>query len=113
VELASMLEVDRYRVEEWLSHAQLLTIRDVDGRIAGVLYELGIRTLDQLAQSHPETLAAAFNGQVERTGRKRVTQIDAARVTPWIVAARNFLGQQPPAASNDPIPPAPPQPPAA
>lgn len=112
VELASMLEVDRYRVEEWLSHAQLLTIRDVDGRTAGVLYEVGIRTLEQLAASHPETLAAAFNGQVERTGRKRVNEVDAARVTPWIVAARNFLGQQP-APSTDPVPPAPPQPPAA
>ncbi|HSU12483.1 DUF4332 domain-containing protein [Longimicrobium sp.] len=108
VELASLLEVDRYRVEEWLAHAQLLTIRDVDGRTAGVLYELGIRNLEQLAASNPETLAAEFNGQVQRTGRRRVNEVDAARVTPWIVAARNFLGQQPPA-EPEPIPPASPQ----
>ena len=108
VELVSLLEVDRYRVEEWLGHAQLLTIRDVDGRTAGVLYELGVRTLEQLAAANPETLAAAFNGQVQRTGRKRVGEVNAAKVTPWIVAARTFLGRQPLA---EPQPPEESQPP--
>lgn len=108
VELASLLEVDRYRVEEWLAHAQLLTIRDVDGRSAGVLYELGVRNLEQLAASNPEVLAVEFNAQVQRTGRKRVGQVDAARVTPWVRAARNFLGQQPLAETPPPIEPAPP-----
>lgn len=102
VELASLLEVDRYRVEEWLGHAQLLTIRDVDGRTAGVLYELGIRNLQELAAANPETLTADFNAHVLRTGRKRVASVDAAKVTPWIVAARSFLGQQPLAGPQPP-----------
>jgi predicted flap endonuclease-1-like 5' DNA nuclease len=97
VELAGMLEVDRYRVDEWLAHAQLLTIRDVTGRIAGVLYEIGVRSLRELAAREPVELAAAFNTQVELTGRKRVALQTAASVTPWVRAARNFLGQQPPA----------------
>ena len=95
VELASMLQVDRFRVEEWLAHAQLLTIRDVTGRIAGVLYEIGVRSLRELAARGPDELALAFNTQVERTGRKRVAPVTAAVVTPWIRAARTYLGQQP------------------
>jgi predicted flap endonuclease-1-like 5' DNA nuclease len=102
VELASVLHVDRYRVDEWLAHAQLLTIRDVDGRIAGVLYEIGVRSLAALADQDPAVLAVAFNAQVARTGRKRVAHVDAATVTPWVRAARNFLGRVPaePAAST-------------
>lgn len=95
VELASVLEVDRYRVDEWLAHAQLLTIRDVTGRIAGVLYEIGVRSLKELAAREPGELAAAFNAQVLATGRKRVAEVTAASVTPWVRAARTFLGQQP------------------
>jgi predicted flap endonuclease-1-like 5' DNA nuclease len=96
VELAKVLEVDRFRVDEWLAHAQLLTIRDVSGRIAGVLYEIGVRSLRDLAAREPVELAAAFNAQVELTGRKRITAQTAATVTPWIRAARNYLGQQQP-----------------
>jgi predicted flap endonuclease-1-like 5' DNA nuclease len=96
VELATVLEVDRYRVDEWLAHAQLLTIRDVSGRIAGVLYEIGVRSLRDLAAREPVELAAAFNAQVLTTGRKRIAEQTAATVTPWIRAARNFLGSQTP-----------------
>ncbi|HYR07162.1 MAG TPA: DUF4332 domain-containing protein, partial [Longimicrobium sp.] len=83
-----------YRVDEWLAHAQLLTIRDVSGRIAGVLYEIGVRSLADLASRDPAELAPAFNAQVLRTGRKRVAQVTAALVTPWVRAARNYLGLQ-------------------
>lgn len=104
VELAKVLEVDRFRVDEWLAHAQLLTIRDVSGRIAGVLYEIGVRSLRDLAAREPVELAAAFNAQVELTGRKRITGQTAATVTPWIRAARNFLGQpQPLPPSTEPV----------
>lgn len=96
VELARELEVDRYRVDEWLAHAQLLTIRDVTGRIAGVLYEIGVRSLKDLAAREPVELAAAFNAQVALTGRKRIDDQTAATVTPWIRAARNYLGNQTP-----------------
>jgi predicted flap endonuclease-1-like 5' DNA nuclease len=94
VELASLLEVDRYRVDEWLAHAQLLTIRDIDGRIAGVLYEIDVRGLAALADHDPAELAAKFNAQVERTGRRRVAAVTAAQVTAWVRAARVFLGRQ-------------------
>ncbi|HEX6747720.1 MAG TPA: DUF4332 domain-containing protein [Longimicrobium sp.] len=107
VELASVLQVDRYRVDEWLAHAQLLTIRDIDGRIAGVLYEIGVRSLATLADQDPAVLAPAFNAQVQRTGRKRVALVDAATMTPWVRAARNFLGRAPlpePVPAPDPTP---------
>jgi predicted flap endonuclease-1-like 5' DNA nuclease len=94
VELASMLQVERYRVEEWLGHAQLLTVRGIDGRIAGVLWELGVRSLEQLAAQDPAELSAHFNGQVERTGRKRVSPVSGVDVIPWVTAARSFLGRQ-------------------
>ncbi len=96
VELASMLQVERYRVEEWLGHAQLLTVRGIDGRIAGVLREIGIRSLEQLAAQDPAVLAAQLNGQVERTGRKRVSAVSGTQVIPWVTAARSFLGRQVP-----------------
>lgn len=108
VELANVLEVDRYRVDEWLAHAQLLTIRDVTGRIAGVLYEIGVRSLAGLAEREPTELAAAFNAQVLATGRKRVPEVAAGTVTPWIRAARVFLGQQAAAEALDPVQPGPP-----
>lgn len=113
VELASMLQVDRYRVDEWLAHAQLLTIRDVTGRIAGVLYEIGVRSLRDLAGREPAALALEFNAQVQRTGRRRVAHVTAAVVTPWVRAARNYLGQAeaaaaaPPASPTRPAPTAP------
>jgi predicted flap endonuclease-1-like 5' DNA nuclease len=101
VELARELQVDRFRVDEWLAHAQLLTIRDVTGRIAGVLYEIGVRSLKELAEREPMELAAAFNAQVQLTGRKRVAEQTATTVTPWIRAARNFLGNQTPVTVPD------------
>lgn len=109
VELARVLEVDRFRVDEWLAHAQLLTIRDITGRTAGVLYEIGVRSLADLAGREPIELSAAFNAQVRATGRKRVAEVTAAAVTPWIRAARSFLGQQPPAEPQEQVPPGPPQ----
>lgn len=96
VELARELQVDRFRVDEWLAHAQLLTIRDVTGRIAGVLYEIGVRSLENLAAREPTELAAAFNAQLALTNRKRVPEQTGASVTPWIRAARNYLGNQTP-----------------
>ena len=111
VELARELQVDRARVDEWLAHAQLLTIRDVTGRIAGVLYEIGVRSLEALAAREPVELAAAFNAQLALTGRKRVPEQTAATVTPWIRAARNYLGNQAPVTVPVQTPPAEPTPP--
>lgn len=94
VDLAALLAVDRARLAEWLAHAELLTIRDIDGGMSGVLYEIGIRTLDALAAAQPEELAARFNHQLARTGRKRVAPVAAATVTPWIRTARAYVGRQ-------------------
>lgn len=106
VELAALLDVDRARLAEWLAHAELLTIRDIDGGMSGVLFEIGVRTLDALAAAQPEELAARFNQQLVRTGRKRVQPVDAAAVTPWIRTARAYVGRQ---AAAQPAPaPAPP-----
>lgn len=94
VDLAALLDVDRARLAEWLAHAELLTIRDIDGGMSGVLFEIGVRTLDALASAQPEELAARFNHQLARTGRKRVAPVDAATVTPWIRTARAYVGRQ-------------------
>jgi predicted flap endonuclease-1-like 5' DNA nuclease len=113
VELAALLDVDRARLAEWLAHAELLTIRDIDGGMSGVLFEIGVRTLDALAAAQPEELAARFNQQLVRTGRKRVQPVDAAAVTPWIRTARAYVGRQAaaqPAPTPAPTPPTPPAP---
>lgn len=106
VDLAALLAVERARLAEWMAHAELLTIRDIDGGMSGVLYEIGIRTLDALAAVQPEELAARFNNQLARTGRKRVAQVSAATVTPWIRTARAYVGRQA-AAQPAPTQPAP------
>ncbi|HEX8276753.1 MAG TPA: DUF4332 domain-containing protein [Longimicrobiaceae bacterium] len=107
VDLAALVEVDRARLAEWLAHAELLTIRDIDGGMSGVLYEIGIRTLDALAAAQPEELAARFNHQLARTGRKRVAPVNAATVTPWIRTAGAYVGRK---AAAQPAPAPPPTP---
>jgi hypothetical protein len=96
VELATMLDVDRTRLAEWLSHAQLMTVREIDGRKAEVLYDLGIQSLEQLAAADPAGLAARYSARTQQLDRQTVSPIDTEEVTRWIQAARAFVGSRSP-----------------
>ncbi|MDJ0807605.1 MAG: DUF4332 domain-containing protein [Gammaproteobacteria bacterium] len=92
-ELAAMLEVDRNDLAQWLSHAELMTVKEVDGRKAEVLHELGIDSLEKLSTEQPEALLEAYNAKVQELGRKTLKPVDEAEVKRWVEAASAFSGK--------------------
>jgi len=89
-----MLAVNRQRLAEWVGHAQLLTVRDIDGRAAEILYQIGIRGLVDLAASTAEELTRRYNARVEKVARATLRPIDDKRVGGWIRAAQAYVGRQ-------------------
>lgn len=106
VELASLLEVDRIKLGEWLGQAELLTVRDLDGRAAEVLRGIGITGLRKLAETEPGDLVQRFNAAVAASGHKTRKPIAAAQAESWIRAARAWAGRQPVPPPTTPAPPA-------
>ena len=104
VELAALLGVDRKRLADWLSQAELLTVRDIDGRAARVLGDTGVTGLDQLAGLLPRELVERFNGFVAENPKMAAVPIDEAKATIWINTARQFVGRK---SLADDLPPAP------
>ena len=92
VELAATLGVDRGRLAEWLSHAELMTVRSVDGRAAEVLHELGYGKLEQLGEAEPDALTERYNTAVTARGQKTHKPIDRATAEEWIATAKAFAG---------------------
>lgn len=92
-QLSAMLDIDRTRLAEWLSHAELLTIRDIDGRRAEVLSGLGIRRLSDLAGQDPAALTEAFNERVAAAGVKALKPVDEVMVRTWIQSATAYVGR--------------------
>jgi len=92
-ELASMLEVDRKDLALWLSHAELMTVKEVDGRKAEVLHELGIDSLQSLAARQADELLESYNAKVQELDRKTLKPVDESEVKRWIEAARAFAGK--------------------
>lgn len=93
VELASMLGVDRAKLGRWVSQAELLTVKDIDGRKARVLVEVGVKNLDVLASQTAEELANQFNAQAIKRRLKDVT-ITADQTRTWIETAKLFCTGQ-------------------
>ena len=92
VALATLLDVDRERLGEWLSHAQLMTVRTIDGRAAELLYDLGIHSLEALASADPADLTARYNQRVGQLDRQTLAPQSPAAVADWVRAARAFVG---------------------
>ena len=92
-ELAAMLEVDRNDLAKWLSHAELMTVKEVDGRKAEVLHALGIDTLAKLASAQPQALLESYNAKVQELGHKTLKPVDEAEVKRWIDTAGAFAGK--------------------
>ena len=100
-ELASLLGVERKKLSAWVSQAELMTVRDIDGNAAYALISLGIDTLRDLSLREPKELAAQFNRFVK--ANPRVTKaIDETRAKAWITTAAQFAGTTAPAASTPP-----------
>lgn len=92
VELAKMLEVDHDRLTDWMDQAELMTIKDIDGRSAEVLAELGIKKLNQLADQDPDQLLATYNARVAEKDRATLTAKSKETVGKWVASARAYVG---------------------
>ena len=92
VELAKLLEVDRNKLSEWLNQAELMTIRDIDGRAAEVLAEAGIANLNQLAQQEASALTTAYNTIVQEKAHASLKPIIEETVQKWIDTASAYMG---------------------
>lgn len=92
-QLAATLRVQREHLAQWLVNAELMTIKDIDGRQAEVLAGLGINSLDALAAQEPETLAAAYNAQVASAGVDALRPVTPAQVKTWIDTAAAYAGR--------------------
>lgn len=90
VELASMLDVDRAKLEAWLSQAELMTIKDIDGKTGRVLNLAGIEGLEQMAKADPAQLAKLL---AETATKNKINgfQVTEERVSTWIQAAAAFV----------------------
>lgn len=94
VELAAMLEVDHKRLGEWLGHAELLTIKEIDARAAEVLFTIGVDGLSNLAEADPNDLADRYNQQVQKMDHAVLKSIDPDEADNWISSAKLFVGKK-------------------
>ena len=93
VQLAALLEVDRLRLSEWLTHAQLLMLQGVDGPTASVLHEAGIRGFDDLASLAPAEVSERFERQAAKSARPTLRGITPAQAESWVKTARAYTGR--------------------
>ncbi len=92
VELAAMLEVDHNRLGQWLAHAELLTVKEIDARGAEVLCETGVTGLEALSRAQADTLVEKYNQFVTEKDHAVLKPIDPATAQRWINAAKAFTG---------------------
>lgn len=92
-ELAALLQVDRERLADWLAQAELLTVRDIDGRSAELLARTGANGLEALATQTPEALTEKFNAENARKseGHAPALSVEAAKL--WIETAKAWTGR--------------------
>ena len=93
VQLAALLEVDRLRLSEWLTHAQLLMLRGVDGRTAAALHDAGIRGFDDLASLQPEEVVARCRRRAADADHPAPAGITPAQAESWVKTARTYTGK--------------------
>jgi predicted flap endonuclease-1-like 5' DNA nuclease len=93
-ELAALLAVDRERLADWLAQAELLTVRDVDGRSAELLARTGVAGLEALSSEAPETLVEKFNAENSRKREGRVAPLKLEHAKLWIDTAKAWTGRK-------------------
>jgi len=94
VELSAMLGMDRKALDNWISQASLMTIRDVEGRDARVLFDIGITSLELMAEETPATLIKKFNTRAQTKGYSSIRPLTEERAAEWISTASQFVGKK-------------------
>lgn len=90
-QLEAMLGVDRRLLGTWLQHAELLLVRDIDGRTASVLHDAGIVDLATLAGMKPAQVVARFNKVRVTQKRSGVDALTPETARAWIAAALLYV----------------------
>jgi len=93
VELASLLDVEHRSLGEWLSQAELMTEKNIDGRNAEVLFEVGVSNLEALAAEIPETLLEKYNQRVTEKDYASLPPATQEQVENWIHVAKLYVGR--------------------
>lgn len=88
--VATNIQVEPDMVREWQDMGQLMRLKGVGPQSAEVLVRSGIRSVDQLAATSPETVSA----KVKEAESGRKVRIQGQDVTPgvakrWVEAAKN------------------------
>ena len=92
IELSKLLGVDKNRLSEWLSQAELLSVKAIDSHAAEVLVNIGVMNLANLSEQEEESLVATYNQEVEKMGHAVLRKIDEKVARDWIQTARAFAG---------------------
>lgn len=94
VELANLLGVEQQSLREWLGHAELMTVKTIDGRAAEVLYKIGVDNLDTLATKEAEGLLSQYNECVTKMDHAILKPATQDQVENWIRAAKLYVGKK-------------------
>lgn len=94
VELASLLGVEQRHLAQWLGHAELLTVKEIDSHAAEVLYETGVTNLETLSIQDPEELLQKYNQRVEEKDQQNLKVVTEQQINNWIATAKHFVGKQ-------------------
>lgn len=91
VRLAALLDVDRQRLNEWLARAQLLMLEGMNTQTASLLFDAGIRGLNDLASLTPEQVISRCEKQ-NGAPTSFEQRLAPAQVEGWIKTASAFTG---------------------
>jgi len=93
VELASLLGVEHRSLGEWLANAELMTVKNIDGHAAEVLFEVGVNNLEMLAAEQPEELLARYNQRVTEKDYTSLPPATSEKIESWINVAKLYAGK--------------------
>jgi hypothetical protein len=87
---SAMLEIDRQRLGNWVMQAQLMTLGGISAVMAQALIDIGIPSLQILADAEAEALLKQYNTRAADLSLSPATIEDVQR---WIATAQSFVNR--------------------
>lgn len=94
VELASLLGVEQRHLGEWIGNAELMTVKDIDGHAAEILFETGVSDLEALSTQVPEELLEKYNQRVSEKDQQNLKPATEEQIKQWVATAKLYVGQR-------------------
>lgn len=88
-QVATFTKAPTDRVDQWFALADLMRVRGVGPRFAEILFDAGVRSVDDLADQEATALFARIGGSL-RTRRMRGRQTTLSSVRRWIRNAQRL-----------------------